>query len=542
MAASRRTFQPFNLRTFPPPYLAALRGAAPAGPGVEPVCSSHPTPVPMKTTVNALSDVDYSVEVHVPAEELEPRIQEALKKQRAGFNLKGFRPGKVPLNVVRKLVGPQIAVGIAEEVIGEAYREAMGESDEYDLLGQPRLSELDYDPQKGGDLHATVKFGVRPLFDLAQMEGVPVTKYVRRFTDADVEADVERRRELAATLEPAEDGAAAGEQDVVTADIQPVNRQSAPVGPAQRDARIVLADPSLRPELKGAVQGAHVGETAFVALIHHHEEGEDDEGHEHAGGNDYTECYLVTVKAIYHRALPEMDAAFVSAQTSGKTEDADELRADIRRGLDESWERRAREAMEAKMVEAFVDAHAFAVPETLVEAALDARLDELRERNAGGLPKTFDVAAFRARTRDAAERQVRWLLVKDRLIHEEHLEVADDDFDAEFARIAGDGMDADLVKQFFTRQPEQLEGLADALLNRRVFESLGRRFAIVEKTREDIERERAEREAADREAAEREAAADRAARIEAQTANASGDSEAKPRKRGLFGFGRPRDE
>ena len=116
-----------------------------------------------------------------------------------------------------------------------------------------------------------------------------------------------------------------------------------------------------------------------------------------------------------------------------------------------------------------------------------------RQRARGALPPTFDVEAFRSEGRDRAENQVRWLLVKDALVREEGIAVDDEALDAEFARLAGQGGDAEMVRQYLRNQPEMLEQMADHLLNQRVFAALERRFTVVDKTREDLEREKADR-------------------------------------------------
>jgi trigger factor len=313
-----------------------------------------------------------------------------------------------------------------------------------------------------------------------------------------------------------------------------VSAEGEPTGPVQRGAQLVMADTSLRDELRAAILGRTVGpEPVRVELTHQHD-ADDEHAHDH---DDHTDRFDFTLTEIRRRVLPPLDAAFVQAQTGGRTEDVDELRADIRRELERSWERRATESLEAKMVEEFVDAHAFPVPYTLVEAVLDQRLDDLRERGQGKLPAAFDVEGYRERMRESAERQVRWLLVKERLVEAEGLDVTDEDLDAEFARLAGDEMEPAVVRQFFSRQPGQLEQVTDHLLNRRVFESLGRRFQVVEKSREDLERERAENPVA-LTAAEPE---DDAPDAEGSDADAE-PGEDKPKKRGLFGFGRKKED
>ena len=447
----------------------------------------------MQTDVRALNRVDYVLDVTVPAEDLQPQITAALKRQRAQMNLKGFRPGKVPMSVVRKMVGPQVSVEVAEQAIGEAYRTAVVEPGEIEPLGQPRLVELDFDVETpDAPLKAVVQFGVRPEFDLADLDGVPVTRLVREFSDEDVDADVQRRRDLAATEEDAPEGTAIADDHVAVIDIQPVDAEGEPTAPKQNAARIVMVNPDLRPEMKEALTGLVIGDETTVELPHPHG---DDEETDH---DDHVDRYRLTVVDVLERVVPEVDADFVKAQTSGESESLDDLKAQIREDLARSWDARAKQAMEQRMVEEFVLAHrdTVAVPETLTEAALDAMLEETKQKAQGHLPPTFDVEAWRDQNRQQAEDQVRWLLVKDRLVEDEGIEVTNEDFEAEFATLASDGADLDLVKQYFTAQPRLMEQMGDQLLNRRIFGALENRFTIVDKTREDLEREAAERRAA----------------------------------------------
>ena len=446
----------------------------------------------MQTDVRELTEVDYALDIVVPTDEIQTQITDALRKERGQISLKGFRPGKVPMGVVRKMVGQQVAVQVAEDAIGEAYRTAVAENDQYDVIGQPRLVDMDFDvDDAAGELKAEVRFGVRPSFDLAEMEGVPVTRLVREFSDEDIEADLDRRRDLAATLEDEEEGVALTEDHVAIVDIQPVDASGEATGPIQREAQIVLANPDLRPELKEALLGQAAGAEVRVEFAHDHG---DDEGHDH---DDHIDRYRVTVQKVQRRDVPEMTDEWVKEHTGGKAETVEALREEARRELEENWNRRARQSMESKMVEAFVSAHPFAIPEVLTDAALDSMLEEVREKQPNKrLPAGFDIEAFREQNRAHAESQVRWLLVKDKLVEEEGLEVTNEDFDAEFARIAGDDGDVEMMKGFFTQQPQMLQQMGDHLLNQRVFDSLSRRFDIVEKTREDMEREAEERKAA----------------------------------------------
>ena len=120
------------------------------------------------------------------------------------------------------------------------------------------------DPE--AELKATVQFGVKPAFELADLSGVPVTRVVRAFTDEDVDADVQRRRDLAAEEEDAPEGAAVGAEHVAMVDIQPVDEAGEPSAPKQNAARIVMANPDLRPEMVEALTGLQIGGETTVEL------------------------------------------------------------------------------------------------------------------------------------------------------------------------------------------------------------------------------------------------------------------------------------
>src|SRR5690606_37795968 len=143
---------------------------------------------------------------------------------------------------------------VAEEIIGEALREEVTENESRDVLGQPRLAELDY--EIGQDLRALVRFGVRPAFEIADLSDAEVRRVVRTIADEDIDEEIERRRRRAATLVPAED--AAIEADSVAAiDLQQVDRASDTpiIGQRQEGQEVDLTDERLRAELKNALLG-----------------------------------------------------------------------------------------------------------------------------------------------------------------------------------------------------------------------------------------------------------------------------------------------
>ncbi|NBB85749.1 MAG: trigger factor, partial [Bacteroidetes bacterium] len=118
--------------------------------------------------------------------------------------------------------------------------------------------------------------------------------------------------------------------------------------------------------------------------------------------------------------------------------------------------------------------------------------------NDGELPDNFDREAFRAQNREEAERQARWMIIRDQIIEDEDLEVTDEDRDAFFAKQAGEEaqLSAEQLRGFY-EQMNVMGRVEQQLLSDKVFTHLRERFTIVEKDRETLEAElKAKRDAA----------------------------------------------
>ena len=126
----------------------------------------------MRTSIQKISDVEYDLEIKATAEDLAGDLTKAIRQQRGQTTLKGFRPGHVPLSVVKRIYGKSLAYGIAEQHVQNAYEvEIMGD-DTYKVLGQPTITDLTY--EYDGDLRTVVRFGVRPEFELAVLSKATV--------------------------------------------------------------------------------------------------------------------------------------------------------------------------------------------------------------------------------------------------------------------------------------------------------------------------------------------------------------------------------
>src|SRR5262249_49722682 len=148
--------------------------------------------------------------------------------------IKGFRRGKAPLDMVKKLHGEAIEHGALDALANDFYRTAVEERNIHPL-GSPVLTDLDY--KRGEQLRFRVKYEVKPVITLGVYKGIPVERTVHPVPEAEVNEEILRIRRANSTF--AESATATDDEHVVTADIQQLDETGAPlIGKRSADVRL----------------------------------------------------------------------------------------------------------------------------------------------------------------------------------------------------------------------------------------------------------------------------------------------------------------
>ena len=441
----------------------------------------------MDTTLSKASPVEYELDLHATADELDPKLKEALKAQRKNMDVQGFRKGKVPLGLVKKMHGEAIGYRVAERFVQEAFEEEVEESDEIEPLGQPTLVDLDYELDE--DLQATLRFGVRPEVELEDLASVELSMLDPTITEEDVEDEVERLRKEEADLLPLEEEAAE-DTDYVNVDLQRIDPETDTpiIGDKDEDLTFFLDDDRLKEELREALVGRTAGDTFRVELPQEHPAQE--HPHEHEGDGE-DRFYEVTVNDVKRRDLPPLDEEFVRRVTEGELHDVEAFRDDIRERLQEAWNERAREMAQGEVIDKMLELHPVPVPESVIEGYLDSFVKQVEEENDGELPEDFDEEHFRQRNRRDAEDQGRWMLIRDQIIEEEGLEVSNEEIQTFFAEQSGgeEQVTAQQIEQFHQTMPQMMEKVEQQILSDKVYDFLLDRLDVQSKSREEFEEE-----------------------------------------------------
>jgi trigger factor len=429
----------------------------------------------MQTDIRKINDVEFELEISATAADLAHEINEAIRRQRVRTTMKGFRPGKVPISMVKKVYGKALAYGVAEERVQSTFRSTVLEGDDkYDVLGQPTITELEYEYE--GDLKAVVNFGIRPSVKVADVSKVKVSKLVHGVSDADVDKEIDHLLGHHADLKPA-DGPAKKDSYVIV-DLERLSgKKGEPVeGEKQENVPFLLSDENLMPELVKAITGMKVDATKEVKLPG--PDGEDDR------------YYNVTLKEVKVRELPELDDEMVKKVTNDSIDTVDGLKERIREQLEENWGQRSREYFQSDVIEKLIDLHTFDVPGSVIEMYLDAYINDIKGKNNDELPEGFDEKGYRERRKKDAENQARWMFIRDAIIAEQGLEISDADRDEHFDKMAAQGgFSGDMMKSYYRSMPQLMDQLDQGIMSSKVFGWLESAMKVTEKDKDAYEKE-----------------------------------------------------
>jgi trigger factor len=325
-------------------------------------------PSALTTTVHELPASRVRVDVQVPSDELEGRVERAARQLGRELKLPGFRRGHVPAALVLQRVGRATVLEQAvRDTLSEWYADAIAAAGIVPV-GDPEL-ELGELPPPGEALTFSIEIGVLPRAQLGSYEGLEVARREPAVSDEQIERELEALRERLARLETVARPATEG--DFVVVDYvgslsgSGEDRSTPFPGGEGRDQLIELGAGNLLPGFEEGLVGASASEPRTLELTFPADYASELAGREAS--------FQVTVKEVKRKRLPEVDDDFAIDMGFDSIE---ELREDIRERLLEL----DRHQVEAEFRAAALDAAVAGAQVGLTPALVQARAKEMWER------------------------------------------------------------------------------------------------------------------------------------------------------------------
>jgi trigger factor len=368
----------------------------------------------VEVTIQSLSDVSREVEITATTEDLAPHFDKAYLEYRKKIEIRGFRKGKAPLDIVKKLYGDLIENDSLNEVATEMYRKAVKEK-ELKPIGEPVLVDMDY--KRGESFRCKIQYDIRPTIEVKQYKGIAIEKNVHTITNDEVEKEIIRLQRINATMEEVE--AVTDPEHIVTATLQDLDDSGTSViGKKSDDVRFYLADDQLEQPFKDALREAQKGGNYCVQFEHKH------------GEHAHTVNTQIIVTKIQKVTLSPLDDAFIAKATKDKFITVDSLRAGIREDIIAYWKEKTERQVINSITSEIIRLHEFQVPESLIRSVLEGLLEEVKNEYPNKrLPDEFNIEKFNEENRAYAIYQAKWALLREELIKAENITVSDGDLE-----------------------------------------------------------------------------------------------------------------
>ncbi len=400
--------------------------------------------------------VDFTITIS--AEKFNAAYDEAFKKNVKKITIPGFRKGKAPRKLIEKTYGEGIFYDDAvDAVLPDAYEEAVKELG-LEPVDMPKIDIKEIGKDK--DLVVAASVTVKPEVTLGEYKGLKLEEIVHTVSDDEVQAELSKRQERGARQVTVEDRAVKM-GDTANIDFEGFVDGVAFAGGKGENFELVIGSGQFIPGFEDQIIGKSIGDEFDVNVTFPEEYHSED-----LKGKAAT--FKTKVNAISVKELPELDDEF--AKDVSEFDTLDELKADIKKKLEESAEARTKQEKENAAIDKVIENMTVEVPECMVNNRIESTIRENNARMAqqgisfeqylGFMGTTLD--QFKEQIKPNAELQVKGTLALEAIAKAENLDVTDADVEEQMQKMADAyGMELDKVKEFM--RDEDIEAMKSDL-------------------------------------------------------------------------------
>ncbi len=388
-------------------------------------------------------DCTREVVLDIPAEDVNKAFRTVTRNYQKYARIPGFRPGKSPESVIKRKYANEIRKEVLDQLLPENFNKAVSEQG-VSPVGQPQVTELKL--EEGEPLHVKAVFEYLPEFSIEGYQNVTVPKPSVEVTDEEFNAEMEQLRDSRSTVEPVEEDRPLVDGDWALISYEGKIEGADDAAPIKgEEALVEIGGKDTVEAFTSALRGATVGQNLNISASYPAE-------YPQATLAGKTVDYSIDVKAIRKRTVPELNDEF--ARELGEYENLADLEAKVREHVATRKRRSVEGETRDQLFHALIERFPFAVPESLVQEQIDARLERgLRALAQQGMNpeqmRKLDFARLRAAQRDSAVAEVKSGLLLAKIAQAENVDVTDEEVNREIqigAMQTGESTDALLAR------------------------------------------------------------------------------------------------
>ena len=423
----------------------------------------------LDVTVTEKENCRREIRVKLPNERVAPKIDEAYREYQKNVKLQGFRKGKVPMNLVKKMFGKEIESKVAEDLIAEVYSEII-EEHKLKPIAPGSMDKIKFDPKEGLDV--IIVMDVEPEIEDIKYKNLTIDRPVYEVTDAHVDMTLERLREEHAMISNVQDPAEVGH--ILQVDIQQLDRTGVPIlNQKMEDRYLELREEAGTPKeysLVSQLVGVKSGEQRRVRVM---TEKKPQNPNEQPSQEE--EFYEIAVKNVQKKELPDVDDEL--AKDIGNFESLEDLKAQIRTSLETQNAQTAQKEFRDAMIDEVIKSNSVEAPEIMVERYLNLLVSYASENG----KRKIDEQEVKKQYRADAIRNVKWELLQSKIAEQEKISVTDDDADIYIENIIKQAKESGRKVDESINSENSRRRIKNQLFEERILETVAQNAKINEK-------------------------------------------------------------
>ena len=436
----------------------------------------------MQITETTNEGLKRAYRITIPASEIDDKIKAEVKRIAPQVRMPGFRPGKVPANLVRKMHGEQLHAQVINDTVQSSVDELIKDKELRPAM-QPAIS-LGDEYEEGKDAEIDVTLEVLPKIDAPDTDGITLERLTVPVADSEIEETLQRIADQNKTYKDAPKTKKAADGDQVIIDFVGSIDGTEFAGGKAEDAPLVIGSGTFIPGFEDQLKGVKAGDEKTVKVTF-----PNDYQAEDLKGQDAE--FAVTVKAVKTPADSKIDDDF--AKTLG-LESADKLRELVKAQMEQETAGLTRTQMKRQLLDTLAAGHDFPVPERMVDAEFEqiwAQLTQEAQREDDPEAAMKEIEAERDDYRNIAERRVRLGLLLSEIGQANNVQITNQEMSMLMQQAAQQyrAEDRERFMQFIQNDPMAAAQLRAPLYEDKVVDFLFDKAEITDRevTREELE-------------------------------------------------------
>jgi len=424
----------------------------------------------MQISVEATQGLEKRMTIEVPAEKIEEEVTKRLQSMRPKVKLHGFRPGKVPLSVVKKQYGDQVRQEVTGEVISSSFYDAVSEK-ELKPAGMPKIDAHPVTTENG--LKFTATFEVYPEFEVTGIEAIALEKPVCEITEADIDNMVEKLQKQQTLWNDVE--RASQKDDRVSCDFKGTIDGEEFEGGSGTNMPVVLGSNSMIAGFEDALMGKTTGETVEMDLTF-------PENYHKAELAGKPVHFTVTLVKIEEPSLPEVNEEFVK-KFGVEDGDVNTFRSESKDNMQRELDKTLNSKIKSQVMEKLLEANQFDIPQTMIAAEgarIAKQMNDQLQMSGNKLPanmKLFEGKQFE----EEGKRRVALGLIISEIIQSNDIKADADKVRAEIDKMAAAYHDPQEVIKWYYQDKNRLSEVESVVLENQVVDWVVERAQVTDK-------------------------------------------------------------